>query len=664
MNFLTNLKMKNKLGLLLFLPLLTLIILSLNSLYYNYTNIQETYHEDLLTDLIKKVEKVLESLGEEENLSIDFLEEKQESLLKNLKAVQSSTDDLMDNLKEFLDDFKPFTRDKNLVAIWKNLRINLEGLNEKRRIIDQAKLPRIEILNYYDKLINEGFEIINTIVFTENDSYLLHLLQAHFNLFHEFFNASREREIVKQGIKNGQFSQELYQELLFSIQAQADDRQNFDQVATLEQKELLKNKLNHTQAKEAIQTRLLILNKTREEKIDIPLREWLENKTSSITILNEIKASLLEEADKFGTHLIFNAEFNLYMVIAGLSLLLLITCSLSTIIVKSITKPLNEAVTLAENVSQGKLATHRDKIERQDEIGDLERALYRMNTNLQVMLGHLLEEIATLATSSNEMMSSISMASAGTVETATAVTETTTTMEELKQTGQLASEKANDVLHQSEKALVILKNSEKSLNMTIQDMHQIEEKMSTVSQSIIKLTEHSQVIGNIIDIVNDLAEQSHLLAVNAAIEAAKAGDQGKGFAVVAQEIRSLANQSKQAVTQVHHILHDIQNATSEAVMASEQGSKAVHKGVIQSSETNDSIGELSIGINTVTQAASQIAISSGQQLIGVEQVALAMSNIKEASNQHVDHIKQIEMAIKNLYNVGQSLKNIVEQYKF
>ena len=149
------------------------------------------------------------------------------------------------------------------------------------------------------------------------------------------------------------------------------------------------------------------------------------------------------------------------------------------------------------------------------------------------------------------------------------------------------------------------------------------------------MSEQTQDIGEIITTVNDLTQQSNLLAVNAAIEASKAGEHGKGFAVVAQEIKSLADQSKQATAQVRAILSDIQKATSASVMAAEQVSKAVETGVAQAAESGDSIRRLAEAIAESAQAATQIAASSQQQFAGMNQVALAMENIKQASQQNV-----------------------------
>ncbi len=286
-----------------------------------------------------------------------------------------------------------------------------------------------------------------------------------------------------------------------------------------------------------------------------------------------------------------------------------------------------------------------------------------VRSNLRALTHHLQAEIDILAKSTLDIINSITEASTGTTETATAITETTTTVEELKQTAQVATDKANNVSEMSERTLTVLKDSEKSLEVTIEGMNKIQDGMGTISESISKLSERCQAIGKIINSVNDLAEQSHLLAVNAAIEAAKAGDQGKGFAVVAGEVRSLAEQSKQATIQVHNILSDIQNATSAAVMATEQGSKAVVRGMDQSKQTNESIRNILVFMSSVVPAASQIAISSHQQLIGVGQVNVAMSNIKEASSQQVETMRQIEMGVQGLNTVSQNLKKLITECK-
>lgn len=311
------------------------------------------------------------------------------------------------------------------------------------------------------------------------------------------------------------------------------------------------------------------------------------------------------------------------------------------------------------SVSKGDLTVDVSQRSDKDTLG---LALANMIKNLRHIIGELQSETSILTTSSQEIVESVSQVATGSVETAAAVTETTTSMEELKQTAHVSDEKANDVLTSAEDTLQAVNASEKSLQMTIEDMRQINEKMHTISTGIVKLSENSQTIREIIDTVNDLAEQSNLLAVNAAIEAAKAGEHGKSFAVVAQEIRTLAEQSKAATIQVRSILNDIQNSTSEAVLATEQGSKAVEKGVHQSLQTSEFMQKLTQSMTRVIQAANQIVMSSQQQLIGIDQVTVAMNNINDASTQHADHVKQIETAVFSLNSVGEILKDLINKY--
>jgi methyl-accepting chemotaxis protein len=159
--------------------------------------------------------------------------------------------------------------------------------------------------------------------------------------------------------------------------------------------------------------------------------------------------------------------------------------------------------------------------------------------------------------------------------------------------------------------------------------------------------------------VNDLAEQSNLLAVNAAIEAARAGEAGRGFAVVAGEVKALADQSKQATAQVRQILGEIQRATQAAVLATEQGVKASDAGEGLSRRAGESIDLLSRGLAEAAQAAQQILATAQEQTVGVDQVATAMDNIRQVSAQNMAATRQMERAARDLNSLAQQFKAMV-----
>ena len=324
-----------------------------------------------------------------------------------------------------------------------------------------------------------------------------------------------------------------------------------------------------------------------------------------------------------------------------------------------IATPLRAACTTAERIAAGDLSAALPPPGRADEVGMLLRALGAMLEQLRRTTRDLTEGVGVLGSAASEILATTTQVASGASETATAVSETTVTVEEVKQTAQLAGQKARYVAESAQKVAQVSQAGLRSVEEAIAGMGRIETQMTAVGESIVRLSEQGQAIGEIIATVGDLAEQSNLLAVNAAIEAARAGEQGKGFAVVAQEVKSLAEQSRQATAQVRAILGDIQKATTAAVLATEQGSKAVEAGVRQSGEAGETIRQLAESVADAAQAATQIAASSQQQIVGMDQVAIAMDNIKQASLQNVAGTRQAETAAHNLHELGRGLAAMV-----
>jgi methyl-accepting chemotaxis protein len=390
-------------------------------------------------------------------------------------------------------------------------------------------------------------------------------------------------------------------------------------------------------------------------------------------------------------------------LLAGTAVAALLAAMLIVALLTRITAaPLRSLAAAADRIAEGDLEAEVPRSLRRDEIGALSGAFERMLASLRRMsevarriaaqdltvqvepqsprdqLGQafatmvvklrgatarLTDNVNTLAASASQILAATTQVASGAAETGTAIAQTTTTVEEVKQTAQLASQKARQVSDSAQKASLVGDAGRQSVSASIDGMRHIQSQMESIADTVVRLSEHSQAIGEIIAAVNDLAEQSNLLAVNAAIEAARAGEHGKGFSVVAQEVRSLAEQSRQATAQVRGILHDIQKATTAAVLATEQGSKAVEAGMKQSTEAGEAIAQLAGTVSEAAQAATQIAASSQQQLVGTDQVALAMQNIRQASMQNVSATKQAELAAHNLAQIGAALKDIVAQYK-
>ncbi len=396
------------------------------------------------------------------------------------------------------------------------------------------------------------------------------------------------------------------------------------------------------------------------------------------------------------------ADAAISTIVWGIPVTLVILGGMGFFITTNIARPLEEMADAAKFMAAGDLSFDFSSYKRRDEVGQLADNFDRMiqyqremsEVGHQIALGNLAvavkprsekdvlgqsmttmvsnmrqhleainQGISALTVAASEIMATSTQIASGATQTASAVAETTATIEELRQTIHLSSQKAKEVSDYSNKTAQVSLDGKNAVDATRDGMSRIRQQMDSIAESIVKLSEQNQAIGSIIAAVNDMADQSNLLAVNASIEAAKAGEQGKGFAVVAQEVRNLAEQSKQATGQVRLILNDIQKAISTAVMATEQGGKVVEVGVNQSSEAGDSIRLLAEAVSSSAQASVQIVAATNEQLVGMDQVAQAMESIKQASDQNVFGIRQVETAIHNLNGLGQNLKEMVEHYK-
>jgi methyl-accepting chemotaxis protein len=327
-----------------------------------------------------------------------------------------------------------------------------------------------------------------------------------------------------------------------------------------------------------------------------------------------------------------------------------------------IARPLRDIAEAASRVAAGDLTVDVHDRQRNDEVGVLVQTFRRMVQRLREMTSEVGEAAHVLASSVSEILATTSHLSSSAAQTAAAVSETSVTVQEVRQTVQLASQKARSVSEGAQHVEEVSHAGRRAVEEVIAGMERIREQVDAVAASILKLSEQSQAVGEIIAAVSDLADQSNLLAVNAAIEAARAGEHGRGFAVVAQEVKSLAEQSKQATGQVRSILGEIQKATGQAVLATEQGGKAVEAGVKQSTQAGQAISVLAEAVAQAAQAAVQIAASSQQQLVGMNQVVDAMESIKQASAQNAAGIVQAEAATQRLGELGQRLRAAVGRF--
>lgn len=327
---------------------------------------------------------------------------------------------------------------------------------------------------------------------------------------------------------------------------------------------------------------------------------------------------------------------------------------------RRIAKPINELSGIAEKVAAGNLMLTAD-MSREDEIGDLAASFNTMIKQLKGLIRQIVTNAEQVAASSEELTASAQQSAQAATQVAHSITDVaegageqlkastgaSMVVEEISASIGEISVTMQAVANQSVKTAGKAKEGGKALNKAVDQMKKIEKTVNTSAEVVADLGQRSQEIGQIVDTISGIAGQTNLLALNAAIEAARAGEQGRGFAVVADEVRKLAEQSQEATKKINELVLEIQAGTNNAVTAMTDGTREVKFGA----EVVDEAG------NTFKEIVEMVELVSDQ----VAEMSNSVEQIAKGSEQIVDSVKQINAFSKRAAAESETVSAATEE---
>ncbi|MBA1278653.1 MULTISPECIES: HAMP domain-containing methyl-accepting chemotaxis protein [Pseudomonadaceae] len=335
---------------------------------------------------------------------------------------------------------------------------------------------------------------------------------------------------------------------------------------------------------------------------------------------------------------------------------------ISALIVRQITQPLNQAVRMAERIGAGDM-TGQDVDKRHDEFGQLLDGLGKTRSNLQSLIGHIGGITTQLAAASEELSAVTAQASAGvnsqrqeTDQVATAMHEMTATVQEVARNAEEASGAARRADQQATKGNAVVQRA-------LAQVDRLSAEVTLSAEAMTQLNQETDGISTVLTVINGIAEQTNLLALNAAIEAARAGEAGRGFAVVADEVRGLAQRTQQSTAQIEELISNLQKDARTASGMMDSSSSLAKDTVSLARDVGEELQAITETVSIIQAMNQQIATAAEQQSSVAEEINRSVLNVRDVADQSAEAAQETAASTAQLAQLGSELQTLIGRFK-
>lgn len=651
-----------RLTLLTAVPVLALILSSGILIWDSFGRYQTAIQSRSIMEATVAAGDLIHPLQIERGMSVGFIQSNGQRFADTLPGARTNADQKLASYKQILDAINIGSMPELKKSI-EEARHKLDQLAGMRDQIGKHSLAAKDSSAFFTDLIASLADVMSTAIsYNTNPEIVMKLL-----IYDEFVNAKenagQERALTVPGFTSNKVEMAQYRNILSKIHKQDAYLDSLKNLASEQEKAALKAVLEGDASKDVQRMRNIMAERTLEGGFNVDPAEWFKRSTDRINGFYEVEQLLTKNINADVAHQLSASRTLLWVQLVLAVLVIAITVVVSIWVARSVNRPLNAVVGAAEYATAHDDFTRRIPEEGVQETVRVGQAINQLMEKFRTIILHATqssERIAdasgVLSTSSEQVNRSSAAQSDAASSVAAAVEEMSVSISETARNAQTSTEIVEKSSANTAQALVMMED-------TVRNVNSIAALIRESDASVAQLDERSKQIGGIIQVIKDVADQTNLLALNAAIEAARAGEQGRGFAVVADEVRKLAERTSKATQEIATLIGDIQNHIGGTVKGMQRASAQVTDSLELVGKTETALHRMGDDSRVVAANVHSIADAIREQDAAIHQVAANIEKIAQMAEKNSTATASSSDTAVQLDRLSGELKGLVSRFK-